>query len=79
MLTTKQAREIVANQTKYYCTWTDKSRAKDGDNLRNVCFNLGYFQEKQVEQIKKVLKAAGHTGKTRYMNSYLRLTNLAIG
>ena len=79
MLTTKQARSIVTKQIKYYQSWTDKSRAKDGETMRNLCFYVGSFVEKSdISNIKNILELAGHTGRTRLMGGYLRLTNLQI-
>ena len=79
MLTTKQAREIVNKQIEYFQSWTDKSRAKDGEAMRNLCFHVGYLTEESViANIQNSLRLAGHTGKTRLMGGYLRLTNLEI-
>ena len=79
MLTTKQAREIVSKQIKYFQSWTDKSRASDGEAMRNLCFHVGYLtKESDIAKIKNSLELAGHTGKTRLMGGYLRLTNLEI-
>ena len=79
MLTTKQAREIVSKQIEYFQSWTDKSRAQDGETMRNVCFHVGYLTEESViANIQNSLRLAGHTGRTRLMGGYLRLTNLEI-
>ena len=85
MLTTKQARNIIKTVLGVQAinAYTNKSRAKNGAGLRNLCTSAVNAQ--QLQDITSIMRLLGHTGRIRVKTStsgsntrYLRICGLSI-